>query len=154
MNSAIQCLSHCEDLTKYFILKHHLKDINSHNKYGSSGQVASAYYELILNLWNGNSTHLSPGDFRQILVKIIKKFQGFSQQDSHELLTYLLDTLHEDLNRVAEKPYIEMKEKFELESDLKGSRRWWDNHLKRENSIIVDLFHGQYKSTITCPECQ
>ena len=154
MNSAIQCLSHCEDLTKYFILKHHLKDINTRNKYGSSGLVASAYYELIHNLWNGDSPNLSPGDFRQILVKIIKKFQGFSQQDSHELLTYLLDALHEDLNRLAEKPYIEMKEKFESESDLEGSKRWWDNHLKRENSIIVDLFHGQYKSTIKCPECQ
>lgn len=154
MNSAIQCLSHCEDLTKYFILKHHLKDINSQNKYGSSGQVAFTYYELILNLWNGNSPHLSPGEFRQILVKIIKKFQGFSQQDSHELLTYLLDTLHEDLNRVADKPYIELKEKFQSESDIEGSKRWWDNHLKRENSIIVDLFHGQYKSTIKCPECQ
>lgn len=154
MNSAIQCLSHCQDLTKYFIMKYHLKDINSNNKYGSSGQVASAYYELILNLWNGNTPNLSPGDFRQILVKIIKKFQGFSQQDSHELLTYLLDTLHEDLNRVTEKPYIEMKEKFEKESDLDGSKRFWENHLKRENSIIVDLFHGQYKSTIKCPECQ
>lgn len=153
MNSAIQCLSHCEDLTKYFLQKHHLKDINSSNKYGSSGQVASAYFELILNLWNGKFSYLSPGDFRQILVKIIKKFQGFSQQDSHELLTYLLDTLHEDLNRVTEKPYIELKEKFDSESDFEGSKRWWQNHLKRENSIIVDLFHGQYKSTISCPEC-
>lgn len=88
-----------------------------------------------------------------MLVKIVKKFQGFSQQDSHELLTYLLDSLHEDMNRNASKPYVEMQEKLETESDLDASRRWWLNHLKRENSIIVDLFHGQYKSTIMCPEC-
>lgn len=25
--------------------------------------------------------------------------------------------------------------------------------MQRNDSIIVDLFHGQYKSTITCPEC-
>ena len=23
----------------------------------------------------------------------------------------------------------------------------------RNDSVIVDLFHGQYRSTITCPEC-
>lgn len=27
----------------------------------------------------------------------------------------------------------------------------WDNHLKRNDSIIVDLFHGQFKSKIICP---
>jgi ubiquitin carboxyl-terminal hydrolase 4/11/15 len=154
MNSALQCLSHCEDLTKYFLLKHHLKDINSQNKYGSAGHVATGYHELLQNLWSGNSTKLSPNNFRQILVKIIKRFQGFSQQDSHELLTYLLDTLHEDLNRVTEKPYLEMKDQTPEENDTQASSRWWENHLRRENSIIVDLFHGQFKSTIKCPECR
>lgn len=154
MNSALQCLSHCEDLTKYFLLKYHLKDINSRNKYGSLGQVASGYYELITNLWMGNSKYISPNDFRINLVKIIKRFQGFSQQDSHELLTYLLDTLHEDLNRVTDKPYIELKDQALEENDEEASNRWWQNHLRRENSIIVDLFHGQFKSTIKCPQCK
>lgn len=30
----------------------------------------------------------------------------------------------------------------------------WLNHLKRNNSIITDLLHGQYRSEITCPTCQ
>ncbi len=153
MNSALQCLSHCEDLTKFFLLKYFLKDINSKSHFGSGGQIANSYYELISNLWNSNCDYLSPGEFRHMLVKIVKKFQGFSQQDSHELLTYLLDSLHEDMNRNVTKPYIEMKEKEDHETDYEASKRWWNNHLKRENSIIVDLFHGQYKSTIMCPEC-
>jgi len=36
MNSAIQCLSHTEDLTKYFLLKYFECEINSSNKYGTS----------------------------------------------------------------------------------------------------------------------
>ena len=36
MNSAIQCLSHTEDLTKYFLLKCYESEINSVNKYGTS----------------------------------------------------------------------------------------------------------------------
>jgi ubiquitin carboxyl-terminal hydrolase 4/11/15 len=29
----------------------------------------------------------------------------------------------------------------------------WDNYLKRNDSIIVDIFHGLLKSTLICPEC-
>lgn len=29
----------------------------------------------------------------------------------------------------------------------------WENYLKRNNSIIVDIFHGLLKSTLVCPEC-
>jgi len=29
----------------------------------------------------------------------------------------------------------------------------WDAHKKRNNSIIVDLFHGQFKSKLICPDC-
>lgn len=37
-------------------------------------------------------------------------FTGFQQHDSQELLAFLLDGLHEDLNRVHNKPYIELKD--------------------------------------------
>lgn len=29
----------------------------------------------------------------------------------------------------------------------------WDNHKKRNDSIIVDHFQGQYKSRVQCPDC-
>ena len=29
----------------------------------------------------------------------------------------------------------------------------WDNHLLRNQSVIVDLFHGQLKSQVRCKEC-
>lgn len=29
----------------------------------------------------------------------------------------------------------------------------WDDYLKRNDSIIIDLFHGQLKSTVCCPQC-
>ena len=36
------------------------------------------------------------------------QFSGYAQQDSHELLAFLLDGLHEDLNLVKKKPYVDM----------------------------------------------
>ena len=41
------------------------------------------------------------------------QFSGYQQQDSHELLAFLLDGLHEDLNLVLKKPYVDMSVKTE-----------------------------------------
>lgn len=49
------------------------------------------------------------------------RFSGHHQQDSQELLTFLLDGLHEDLNLVQEKPYVDMtiepKEREQVNED-------------------------------------
>lgn len=33
------------------------------------------------------------------------------------------------------------------------AREAWENYRKRNDSVIVDLFHGLLKSTLVCPEC-
>lgn len=40
----------------------------------------------------------------------LPQFSGSRQQDSQEFLQFLLDGLHEDLNRVKDKPYVELKD--------------------------------------------
>ena len=42
--------------------------------------------------------------------EVCPRFNGFQQHDSQELLAFLLDGLHEDLNRVHDKPYVELKD--------------------------------------------
>lgn len=42
---------------------------------------------------------------------------GYAQHDSQELLAFLLDGLHEDLNLVREKPYVDMTVKTDDRSD-------------------------------------
>lgn len=68
-------------------------------------------------------------------------------------MAFLLDGLHEDLNRIYDKPYLE-----ERESDGRPDRvvaeEAWADYKKRNDSVIVDLFHGQLKSTVVCPVCQ
>ena len=34
-------------------------------------------------------------------------FSGFAQHDAQEYMSFLLDGLHEDVNRVKKKPYVE-----------------------------------------------
>ncbi|VDN12935.1 unnamed protein product [Dibothriocephalus latus] len=67
-------------------------------------------------------------------------------------MVFLLDFLHEDLNRVQEKPYIELEDS-DGRPDEKVAKEAWDRYKKRNDSFIVDLFHGMLKSTVVCPEC-
>ena len=73
---------------------------------------------------------------------------GYQQQDSSEFLQFLLDGLHEDLNRIYDKPFIEPIEgNGRTDEEVAGES--WRNYLKRNDSIIVDTTHGQLKSTVT-----
>ena len=153
MNSALQCLSNCEDLTKLFLSKKYISEINTLNNLGSKGKISNAYYNLLCDLWKGNSKSISPLTFRNTFIIYNEQFSNYLQQDSNEFLIYFLDKLHEDLNRISKKPYIEMRNKEDFETDEIASLRWWKCYKKREDSIIIDFFHGQYKNKITCSEC-
>ena len=152
MNSALQCLSNCFQLTKYFLSNLYLNEINVENKLGSGGKVARAYKKLLNQLWKGEEEYIYPNKFRDIFIHYERKFSGFGQHDSNEFLIFLLDKLHEDLNRISHKQYIEIKEK-EDEDENQIASRYWKSHLKREYSIIVNLFHGQYKNKVIFNEC-
>ena len=43
-----------------------------------------------------------------VVGKFAPQFSGYQQHDSHELLAFLLDGLHEDLNLVRKKPFVDM----------------------------------------------
>ena len=108
MNSALQCLSNTLELTSYFCLQLHKRELNKTNPLGMEGKLALAYAELVQEMWLGSSSRTAPHELKRVIGKRVSKFSGFGQQDSCELLTFVLDLLHEDLNRIVEKPYIEM----------------------------------------------
>lgn len=152
MNSALQSLSHTHPLSDYFLRGEYQNDLNETNPLGSKGELATQYAELVKDLWAGRYNAVAPREFKWKLERFATQFAGYHQHDSQELLAFLLDGLHEDLNRVKQKPYREMSEQ-EGRSDAEVADEAWRNHLDRNNSIIVDWFQGQLKSTLNCPEC-
>lgn len=68
------------------------------------------------------------------------------------MLSFLLETLHEDLNNITSKPYVEYKD-FDGRKDCEVSQEYWEGFKKREKSIFVDLFYGQLKSRVQCTVC-
>ena len=64
----------------------------------------------------------APWDFKKVISKFALQFTGYHQHDAHELLSYLLTGLHEDLNRIKQKTYEELPElKPNIDEELAAS---------------------------------
>jgi ubiquitin C-terminal hydrolase len=76
---------------------------------------------------------IEPLELRRAIGQFNEQFNSGTQQDAHELLACLLDGLSEDLNRVLQKPYVEMPDSDgRCDADL--ADEWWRKHLYREVS--------------------
>ena len=152
MNSIIQGLSNTPAITEYFDNDNYLEDINEDNPLGMKGEIARTFGQLIKDMWGGKLAYVVPRAFKMAVGRFAPQFSGYQQQDSQELLTFLLDGLHEDLNRVRQKPYVEMSD-GDGKPDSEVALEAWQNYKKRNDSVILDIFHGLLKSTVVCPEC-
>ena len=69
-------------------------------------------------------------------------------------MAFLLDGLHEDLNRVKNPPYIEKADVTHEHNLSIAGEESWDAHCLRNRSIVMDTFYGAFKSTCVCPMCK
>eukprot|EP00698_Gefionella_okellyi_P023635 TRINITY_DN812_c0_g1_i4.p1 TRINITY_DN812_c0_g1~~TRINITY_DN812_c0_g1_i4.p1 ORF type:complete len:997 (+),score=153.73 TRINITY_DN812_c0_g1_i4:274-3264(+) len=153
MAAALQCLSACRELTQYFLHDSFRSDINTENPLGLKGKLAEEYAELLHQMWDTGLAPVAPVSFKLTISRFASQFQGNAQHDADEVTSFILDGLHEDLNRVKIKPYIPLKDS-DGRADLEVATECWQAHLERNRSMIVDMFHGQLKSTLVCPTCK
>uniref|UniRef100_A0A8C7I4Y1 Ubiquitin carboxyl-terminal hydrolase 8 n=1 Tax=Oncorhynchus kisutch TaxID=8019 RepID=A0A8C7I4Y1_ONCKI len=152
MNSILQCLCNTPAMVDYFNKNLYQEDINRANILGHRGEVAEEFGVIMKALWSGLYKCISPRDFKVTIGKINESFSGQEQQDSQELLLFLMDGLHEDLNKAANrKGYIE-EENDDLD-DQRAADQAWTKHKLLNESVIVALFQGQFKSTVQCLTC-
>ncbi|KAF3952305.1 hypothetical protein CMV_022127 [Castanea mollissima] len=137
MNSAIQCLVHTPEFARYFREDYH-QEINWQNPLGMVGELALAFGELLRKLWAPGRAPVAPRSFKAKLARFAPQFTGYNQHDSQELLAFLLDGLHEDLNRVKHKPYMKTRD-ADGRPDEEVADEYWANHIARNDSIIVDV---------------
>ncbi|XP_028257794.1 ubiquitin carboxyl-terminal hydrolase 8 isoform X2 [Parambassis ranga] len=152
MNSILQCLCNTPVMADYFNKNNYLEDINRYNILGHKGEVAEEFGVIMKALWAGLYKCISPRDFKITIGKINEQFAGYDQQDSQELLLFLMDGLHEDLNKADNRKRYKEEENDHLD-DQTAADLAWSKHKLLNESIIVALFQGQFKSTVQCLTC-
>lgn len=153
MNSVIQCLSNTRPLLEYC-----LNDDYTHDKNTTSsklkGALVLAYVNLMTSCWKEkNASYVSPNNFKTQIQKFAPRFSGYQQQDSQEFLRYLLEGLHEDVNRVTQRPKPLQIDDNKHNNDTEKAVEYWNNYMRYDNSRIVEIFVGQLKSELRFDEC-
>ena len=147
MNATLQALSNTNDFTQYFLndYKYNPKDI--------SKNMSNEFYKLLNLLWDKNKkkSSFSPKDFKETLSKENPLFKGIKANDSKDLITFLLEKLHSELNQPDNSPvngYAENQfdEKYSL-------NLFYQDYQRNYRSIISNLFYGVIEIKNQCTGC-
>lgn len=154
MNSIVQCLAHTRPFLEYCLKDGYSSEINTSTS-SMKGALFEAFATLLKSIWRSSNGEyaISPQAFRSQIQKFAPRFMGYSQQDSQEFLHYLLQGLHEDINRITSRPRHLNTEIDDNLSDSQKAAEAWKRYLRFDDSKIVDCFVGQLKSTLKCSAC-
>ena len=149
MNASLQCLSNTKKLSIYF-LEHYQKDPNK--------IMANEYYEVIKNLWdkeNKNKSY-SPNSFKNILGQENPLFAGIAANDSKDLINFLLERLHQELNLVKNinnNNNDENVPQLDQTNEQLMLKLFLDEYTEKFDSIISNLFYGIIETKSQCQGC-
>ncbi|BFZ20469.1 hypothetical protein BsWGS_23508 [Bradybaena similaris] len=92
LNSALQSLSNCPPLTRYFL------DCARLIRPEKPPMLARSYLKLITELWHKKRpSYVVPSGVVTGIKAVHPMFRGYTQQDAQEFLRCLMDQLHEEL---------------------------------------------------------
>jgi len=115
----------------------------------------AAFFQDMLG--GGKSSTMNPGHLFSQVAKLCPKFRGMQQQDSHEMLRYLMDGLkNEEAKRqkLAILKYFGLTEKSAPASVPSNLKQKLQAYGRESSHTLVDkIFSGQMVSTIVCEVC-
>ena len=158
MNATLQCLSHTIKLTQYFFDPKHQNFINS-----DENILSSYYLEVLKKLWfkkyNNNKSNYSPTDFKNIISQMDPLFQGVAANDSKDLINFILQQLHLELNKNKDNKTNNQNQgnnAFNLNqfNESEVFSFFLNDYRKNHRSIISDIFYGIIETKTECLQCK
>ncbi|XP_069561839.1 uncharacterized protein [Brachyistius frenatus] len=139
LNAVLQCLCSTVPLVEHLLNQDTQKELAK-----SKCRVAEVFVRLLKEMWLGSNSSCAPVEARSVLGSVLPQFDNYSQQDAHELLLFLLNTLHDDLKKVA---------KRQMRSSTRQTRREQNRKCASEFTIVSHLFEGQLSYMTICMHC-
>jgi ubiquitin C-terminal hydrolase len=94
MNATIQCLSNISELSQ------NLLNIFNNKQFDIDTQpLTVAFSSLLYELINSKEKYIVPSLFKEIIGKLNPLFEGLHAADSKDLIFFIIEKLHKELNR-------------------------------------------------------
>ena len=170
MNATLQCLLHVNELVEYFLkeLPNDFKSLCQKNsQVPSKGEISKAFYQLIKGVYpqndekspfnsktfgSGNNKPVSPDNFQRVLGFYNSQFRNFEANDSKDLILYLLQTIHAELNYFGD---VSINLRQPNQYDRVNTFQFFIFSYEKTNfSIISKIFYGTYENMTKCRECK
>ena len=150
MNATLQCLSNTKKLTDYFL--HNFKNDDPKKI------MSNEYYKVIKNLWKreNNKMSYSPNSFKEVLSKENPLFAGIAANDSKDLINFLLERFHQELNIIDKNINNNGNDNlFNIDQTNENLmlKSFLDEYTQKFNSIISNLFYGILETKSQCKGC-
>ena len=156
MNATLQCLSHNIKLTNYFLSPKHENFIKS-----DENILSKSYLEILKRLWikqyNNNKSNYSPNDFKEKISQMDSLFKGVAANDSKDLINFILQQLHSELNKNKYKNNNIINNNFmniNQNNEQEVLKYFLNDYQKNHCSIISDLFYGVIETKTECLQCK
>ena len=153
MNATLQCLSHTILLANYFLSPKHQEFISSPEKIFSK-----SFLEVIKKLWikeyNNNKKSYSPYDFKNIISEMNPLFKGVAANDSKDLVNFILQQLHSELNSIKNNNKIKNYNNIDQKDEKFMFDNFLDDFKNNHCSIISGIFFGVIETITECISCK
>ena len=148
MNATLQCFSNIPRLREHLLHKNIYNNLylNKSNKI-----LSYSLAEVLYNLWlNPNIKEYAPNNFKTIISKMNPLFQGIAANDAKDLILFILETIHQELNQKV--PQIFSK-KVDGKNFQLVLNEFYNFYTSTNLSIISDEFYGYYNAMLKCCSC-
>ena len=141
MNATIQCLCHIRSLKEYF---------KNNNNFNDKARLTKCFCELINSLWTeSNKGYFTPTNFKNLISELNPLFQGIQANDSKDLIIFIYETIHNELNNPSENNNY-LNNLNNIPEELKLFR---ESYYAKNNSIISKIFYSEQSSNLKCSSC-
>ena len=148
MNATLQCLSNIPELTDFFLQKYP-------SQMTKDKIMTLEYYNLLKELWNRNNKSYAPHSFKNTLSKENELFAGIAANDSKDLINFLLEKFHQELNIPKTNNNINNLISLNAQMNENMMLSIFLNYMKEAyNSPISALFYGVNENITKCLNCQ
>jgi ubiquitin C-terminal hydrolase len=121
--------------------------------------MAKEYHKLVINLYNekDHKKSYSPNSFKEVLSKENPLFAGVQANDSKDLINFLLERLHQELNILKITQLNNMNNNMIPQEDQTNENSMLGLFLQefsqKFNSPISSLFYGLLETKSQCKGC-